>query len=164
MYPHSALLLTLCPCLCYRGREGGMGIEKMAFYCLYLLANSSPHLLHPASLTKPQLLWNACSVPSANKLTTCTRSHVVGKVIARCTEHPLKPIVNSSIRPPSPACKHRGMHKHTAMSWQQKHMLSRPHFHFYPSVSFCLTQINRGRELKCAASEHNFVVISAPSC
>lgn len=52
----------------------------------------------------------------------------------------------------------------TAMSWQQKHMLSRPRFHFYPSVSFCLTQINRGRKLKYAASERNFLLFSAPSC
>lgn len=135
MYPHSALLLTLCPCLCYRGREGGMGREKIAFYCLYLLANSSPHLLHPTSLTKPQLLWTACSVPSANKLTTCTSSHEVGKVIARCTEHPLKPIVNSSIRPPPPACKHRGMHKQHGNELATETHAITPTF---PLLSFCL--------------------------
>lgn len=34
VHPHSGLLLTLCPCLCNTGREGGFGGEKIAFYCL----------------------------------------------------------------------------------------------------------------------------------
>lgn len=53
--------------------------------------------------------------------------HVVGKATARCTAHPLKPFVYSSIRPTPPIRGHQGVHRHTGPSSQQQSTPPRPH-------------------------------------
>lgn len=149
MWPRSGLLLALCPCLCYRGREGGMRREKSAFYCFpiyWQIANlppSSPSLTltsspsSSSSLTKQHLLWTACSVLSPKNYPHSPFSPAVGKVTACCSAHPPKPIINSSIRLPPPHGEHTEECTNTqATSWQQKHMQSRPHSPLSPPVSY----------------------------
>lgn len=130
-----------------RGRDEER--EKCLLLLPYLLANSIPPSLptpppsltltssSSSSLTKQHLLWTACSVLWPKKLPTFTIFPVVGKVTACCSAHPLKPIVNSSIRLPPPRCEHTEACTNTrATSWQPKHMQSRPHSQLSPPVSY----------------------------
>lgn len=154
------LLLTLCSCLCYRGREGGMGREKIAFYCLSIywqIAQPPFTLPPPSSLTMLHLLWAACSVPRPTN-----HFHVLGKVTARCTACPLEPIVNSSIRPPPPPLQaERQAQTHSSKLATETHAIT-PTFS-PPSLCLFLPHTNTGRELNCAVSGHNFFLISARS-
>lgn len=79
--------------------EEGRG-EKMAFYCLYQLANSTGSQTRTSSLSSSTSL----TIPHLVRTASLSYSfHVAGKVSHHNTAHPVKPIVNSSSGSPLPA-------------------------------------------------------------